>query len=165
MISRGYNPLMQNSMKNQTSETPDTSILAFNSKYDVVSDVDIKNKSDESKFDEHYNDMAENIWRICFYILNGSPKKNLLAKKLKFVFENSENARFDLGGGIFVVVKYPSISTNRLSFKIGEKSTFQYGHLNFEVLGNPKISTQDGEKLVIDRLKYLHEILKDKFSD
>ncbi len=146
-------------MNSSKSETPDTSVLAFNSMYDEIRG---KNHIGETNTGKYTNQMAENIWRICFYVVNGSPKKKIISDNLQDLFKNNVSMNLDLGADVSIVVDPPSKSTNYLRYEVGKQSIFQYGHLKFELIGNPKFSMKDDEITIISRLKYLYELLKSK---
>lgn len=143
-----------NSMK---SETPDTAVLTFNSMYE---EIFRKNAIGENVTKKYIQQMAESIWRICFYIVNGSPKEKIILDHLQDLYENNIRMRLDLSTGVSVVVEPPNKSSNSLSFNVGEQSIFQYGNLKVQLIGKPKLLIDGDEISIVSRLKYLYELLE-----
>jgi len=153
-----HNPTMTDDSHH---ETPDASIVAFNSNYQAAAQMKAHPEQSFSRsFDEVIESMSEELWRICTFLTGGgSPTRNIIAQELESVFESDEIMQLDNWGPIEVTVFPPSKTSNLLDRRIGQKAMFQMGHLVFEIEGNPTIKTNGGQQSVVTRMANLFAMI------
>jgi len=145
----------------QHSETPDASIVSFNSNYEAAEAISQSSNPENfsRSLDEVVNEMSAEIWRVCYFLLDASPKKEILSEQLMRVFKTGETLYLDSWGPVNIKVLPPTKARNALGRQLGNTAVFQFGYLILEADGNAKVETEDGEETIVSRLTGLFGML------
>ena len=145
----------------QHSETPDASIVSFNSNYEAAEEISQSSnpQSFSRNLDEIVNEMSDEIWCVWYFLLDASPKKKILSEQLMRVFKAGETLYLDSWGPVNIKVLPPSKARNAFGRQLGNTAVFQFGYLILEADGNAKIETGDGEKTIVSRLTGMYGFL------
>jgi hypothetical protein len=141
-------------------ETPDASLVSFNSNYEAARAMtgSTSNRTFSRSIDDVIEDMTDEIWRVCYFLVGGAPQKDEINTKLHDLFDRDVDFRITSLGPFQVEVKPPSKATKSIDHHIGDPSLFQVGYIQFQVDGNPKVRGSDQH--VVSRLTALYSLMR-----